>query len=348
MIDRSGYRAALRDLEAAAATVPNTRLGAIGKVTALTVMNMRWERVAFDRDFPEDPLPVAERFVRDAATQVAAWGESLFIEGASDLLQAGPVAMEDRHQALFQALWTEFSQDEYLDRIARYEHRLAVNGLADGFLEGASVIDMGCGHGNFAHALRRAGAARVLGVDFGANSIAYARAAAERVGTGGIDFKLASVYDTGEAAESFDFAVQNGVFHHLDNEDAAYREILRVLKPGGWAWIYTDGADTVAGELWDASVRVLAGVPDAFVLETLDHLGIETGKRYHLGDSLNAIYRHTSWAELTSRLTELGFGEVKRLVGGFPTDFDHDVIAADPWGPQKFGEGDLRLLARKL
>jgi hypothetical protein len=57
------------------------------------------------------------------------------------------------------------------------------------------------------------------------------------------------------------------------------------------------------------------------------------------------VYRHTTWEALTARLSKLGFGEFRRLVGGFPTDFDHDAIASDRYGAAKFGSGDLRLLA---
>lgn len=100
--------------------------------------------------------------------------------------------------------------------------------------------------------------------------------------------------------------------------------------------------------MWDASLFILRDVPHDFTLGALDKLNLETGKRYHLGDGLNAVYRHTSWDEITSRLSRFGFGNFRRLIGGFPTDFDHDVIMADKYGREKFGEGDLRLLAQKL
>jgi SAM-dependent methyltransferase len=266
------------------------------------------------------------------------------------LLAADHAGRERRHHDLFQRLWVRFSPDEYEARIERYTHRFRINGLADGFLAGRSCIDFGCGHGNFAHALLRAGAAAVCGVDFGEDSIAYATAARDRLGVPAsrLTFRIASVYDVGEAGATFDFAVQNGVFHHLQDEDRAYRELHRVLKVGGWAWIYTDGAGAVSHDLWDASVFILRDVPADFVLECLDFLNVETNKRYHLGDSLNAVYRHTTWDALTERLGRVGFGSFRRLVGGFPTEFDHDAIAADPYGVEKFGSGDLRLLAQKL
>jgi len=80
----------------------------------------------------------------------------------------------------------------------------------------------------------------------------------------------------------------------------------------------------------------------------LEYLNIEVGKRYHLGDGLNAIYRHTTYEQLTKRLSSFGFGNFRRLVGGFPTDFDHDVIAEDKYGNEKFGSGDIRVMAQKL
>lgn len=189
-----------------------------------------------------------------------------------------------------------------------------------------------------------------MGLDFGEESIQYAVAARDRLGIGAdqITFKVESVYSVWKEDCTFDFAVQNGVFHHLEDEDSAYREVWRVLKPGGWFWIYTDGSGGISHNLWDASVYILTDIPEELVISHLDYLNVETGKRYHLAYGLNAVYRHTSWAELTDRLSQLGFGNFRRLVGGFPTDFGQDVIAADKYGRQKFGEGDLRLLAQKI
>lgn len=340
----------LAALEALASDMPDTRMMAVAKVTTCAVMNMRWERIMVDRDFPEHPWPHAQRLVQEARTQLNAWNEAAFIEGESSPLGTVSDQMEERHHDLFQTLWVNFSESDYEDRIARYVHRLEINDLADGFLDGMRVIDFGSGHGNFLHAFVRGGAASGLGIDYGEESVRYSLQARDRLGVAAdvLDFKVASVYDSGADADSFDFAIQNGVFHHLDDEDAAYREVHRVLRPGGWFWIYTDGAGAVSHDLWDASVRILKQVPYDAVLEVLDFLGVETNKRYHLGDGLNAVYRHTTYEDFLERLAGYGFGNPRRLVGGFPTDFDHDAIEADPFGREKFGSGDIRLLVQKL
>jgi SAM-dependent methyltransferase len=325
-------------------------MATVAKVTSTAVMNMRWERIMVDRAFPEHPWPYAKRIVEETLAQLRAWGDALFIEGESEPLGGVSEAMEERHHDLFQTLWVNFSEDDYRDRIDRYVHRLRVNGIDGELLDGRRAIDFGCGHGNFLHALLGEGAAAGLGIDYGEESIRYALAARDRLGVPEerLDFRIASVYDSGEADESYDFAIQNGVFHHLDDEDSAYREVHRVLKPGAWFWIYTDGAGAVSHDLWDASVHVLREVPYDAVLEVLDFLGVETNKRYHLGDGLNAVYRHTTYDDFIRRLEGYGFGNPRRLVGGFPTDFDHDAIEADPWGREKFGDGDIRVLAQKL
>jgi hypothetical protein len=74
-------------------------------------------------------------------------------------------------------------------------------------------------------------------------------------------------------------------------------------------------------------------------------LGFSVNKRYHLGDSLKAVYRATSWSKLIAKLKVIGFSEFTRLKGGMP--YDLDVNESVKWSKEKYGEGDIRLLARK-
>ncbi len=169
-------------MKQAADALPNSRMYVIAKVTTLVLLNMRWERIMVDRNFPEHPWPHVQRLVGDARSQLEAWREADFIEGPSDPLGRVRERMEARHHDLFQDLWVNFSESDYEDRIARYRHRLEINGLAEGFLAGKRVIDFGCGHGNFLHACLGAGAAGGLGIDYGEASIAYANATRNRLG----------------------------------------------------------------------------------------------------------------------------------------------------------------------
>lgn len=343
------YLERLDVLKERAEALPRTRYMALARIEALLRMNMRWERLQLNKALAEHPWPITHRLVDDAIDDLATAYELRHCDGHLALDEdPREQTMEEEHQTLFQGLWVQFDKAQYDERILRYDERLAHNGMEAGFFDGMRVIDMGCGHGNFAHAMLRAGARSVLGVDYGEESIQYAKAARDalEVDSETLSFKHETVYDVSEPSGSFDFAVQNGVFHHLDDEDRAYREMNRLLKPGGLAWIYSEGSGSVARDLFHVSVQILADVPAALVRAHLAHLGFSIGKRYHLGDGLKAVYRATSWAELTGRLSRLGFGEFKRLAGKFDTDLD--VTPDDPYSAAKFGEGDLRILAKKI
>ena len=257
--------------------------------------------------------------------------------------------MEVEHENLFQKLWVNFNESEYQNRIDRFIHRIKINKL-ESIVRGSRIIDFGCGHGNFAHALIECGASFVKGIDFGRDSINYAKDARDRLNVSEevISFEVASVYDTKEPSGFYDFAIQNGVFHHLENDDLAYKEVHRVLKPSGAFWVYTDGSGAISHDLWDYSRKALEEIPSGFILDFLAEIGVETNKRYHLGDGLNAVYKHTLVEDLTSQLGGIGFKFVRRLVGGYDTDFDHDVIEKDRYGIEKFGSGDIRVLFQKV
>jgi ubiquinone/menaquinone biosynthesis C-methylase UbiE len=344
------YLSPLNDLVESCQAIPNTKMLALAKIDVLVVLNMRYEAIQIDRDLAIHPYELVERFVADSAAQIQSWQDIRFIESdVSDLESYQGRQMEEMHHDLFQMLWTKFNIEEYRERIARFEYRLDINGLDSEFLTGLRGLDFGCGHGNFAHALLNRGADYVLGIDYGEESVEFASRARDELGVSdeALEFKVASVYEAPAEDASFDFALQNGVFHHLDDEDRAYREAHRILKKGGWFWIYTDGEGAISHDLWDASRIMLQDVPPAFITEHLAYLNISTNKRYHMGDGLNAVYRHTTWEALTERLGRLGFEDFRRIVGGYDTDFDHDVIENDRYGSEKFGSGDLRLICRK-
>ena len=331
--------------------IPNTHMMALGKVLMLVMLNMRYERLMLDRNLDTHPYILVQRLVSDAYSFLKAWRGISFIEdNTCSIMVRAKAFLENAHKSLFQKLWVNFNKEEYEERIKRYMYRLDINNLGNGWLNEYKCIDFGCGHGNFAHALIRKGATYVYAIDFGEDSVRYAINARDRIDVGPyqIEFKTESVYKVSQKDEVFDFAIQNGVFHHLDDEDAAIREVYRVLKPGGHFWFYTDGSGAISHDLWDASVYILRDIPQEFIIDALDNLNLKTGKRYHLGDSLNAVYGHKTWKELTSLLKSHGFGNFRRLIGGYDTDFDHDVISQDKYGREKFGDGDLRLLAQKV
>jgi SAM-dependent methyltransferase len=97
-------------------------------------------------------------------------------------------------------------------------------------------LEMGCGAGPNLVWLADKGIS-VSGVDIASNALALARKALQRAGhTERIgDLIECSVTKTPFPAESFDGILESCVFQHLDRESRleAFREVARLLKPGG-------------------------------------------------------------------------------------------------------------------
>jgi len=345
---RSKYRSALSELEDRCLKLENSQFSLHGVCYALALLILNWERVMLNRTLDSHPYDTARNLICNASKVVELVGLSSGFAGLGHYTDTLSTIgnMESRHQALFQDLWTAYSHEDYRARIDAYRYRIEINNLIE-LINGKSCIDFGCGHGNFCCALREVGAKHVIGIDFGEKSIEYAYNASKALGIDSISFIHGQVYQVNYENSSFDFAVQNGVFHHLDDEDSAYLEVYRVLKPGGYFWVYTDGIDSIQGDIQDSAARILSRFSHEHVGRVLDSFGLSVGKRYHLGDSFQATYRHTSLEDFSNRLVGYGFRVIRRLRGGFKTDTDGDALS-DPWASEKFGSGDLRLLVQKI
>jgi len=100
---------------------------------------------------------------------------------------------------------------------------------------GDNVLDVGCGTGTLAIALRaKAGEGEVHGIDASPEMIEVARAKAAKAGSE-IDFRLALIEEIPYPAASFDLVTSSLMLHHLPDElkQRGFVEIRRVVKPGG-------------------------------------------------------------------------------------------------------------------
>lgn len=92
----------------------------------------------------------------------------------------------------------------------------------------ATVLEVGCGEGRVADALRRAiPGSRVYGCDISADIVAGAGAEYPEVG-----FFRASAYEIPAPSASFDLVVACEVLEHLDEPERALDEIRRVMRGG--------------------------------------------------------------------------------------------------------------------
>jgi arsenite methyltransferase len=100
---------------------------------------------------------------------------------------------------------------------------------------GETVLDLGSGAGFDAFlAAREVGdGGRVIGVDMTPEMIERARRNAAAAGYGTVEFRAGTIEDLPVADCSVDVVISNCVINLVPDKAAVYREVARVLRPGG-------------------------------------------------------------------------------------------------------------------
>ncbi|MGE4003090.1 MAG: arsenite methyltransferase [Planctomycetaceae bacterium] len=100
---------------------------------------------------------------------------------------------------------------------------------------GELVVDLGCGGGmDVLLASRQVGpAGKAIGIDMTADMLERARTGAVKVGATNVEFHQAQIDSLPLPDASVDCIISNCVINLAPDKDAVFREMLRVLKPGG-------------------------------------------------------------------------------------------------------------------
>src|SRR5690349_19248256 len=100
---------------------------------------------------------------------------------------------------------------------------------------GDLVIDLGSGAGNDAFIARHetGETGKVIGIDFTPAMIEKARHNAEVRGLNNVEFRQGDIEKMPVTANVADVVVSNCVLNLVPNKDGVFKEIYRVLKPGG-------------------------------------------------------------------------------------------------------------------
>jgi len=101
--------------------------------------------------------------------------------------------------------------------------------------KGDVVIDLGSGAGNDAFIARHetGDTGKVIGIDFTPAMIERARNNAEVRGFNNVEFRQGDIENIPVTANAADVIVSNCVLNLVPNKDGVFKEIFRVLKPGG-------------------------------------------------------------------------------------------------------------------
>lgn len=242
-----------------------------------------------------------------------------------------------------------YSDEEFEEFIGFLRTRFERNGidLREAFA-GKRCLDAGCGGGRATILMAEAGASEVVALDLSETNVQTTRMRAQQRGCDNVVVQQASLLDIPLQDESFDVVWSNGVLHHTGDTDGSLKEIARLLKPGGWMWLYLYGSggiywhmvDWVRDTLGDIDVSAciaqlrLQNVPVRRIAEWIDDWRVPVLQRYTVED-------------VRLRLEELGFQGAAALQRGTHYDTSERRIGASAQEIELMGDGDVRFWAQK-
>lgn len=147
---------------------------------------------------------------------------------------------------------------------------------------GELVLDLGSGAGLDAFIARKhtGTSGRVIGLDFAPAMVEKARKNAVEIGADNVEFHIGDIESMPFEDASFDVVVSNCTLNLVPDKDAAFRQVFRVLRPGGrfvMADVVVDGLIS-PNELGDAEqiAGCVAGAMDVGeYLELIERAGFE-------------------------------------------------------------------------
>lgn len=127
--------------------------------------------------------------------------------------------------------WLEGIPDTAIESFAGTGNPFSI----DEIREGEYVVDIGCGAGidSLVAAKKVGSEGRVIGVDMTAAMLAKAERAADEGSFENVDFKNGHAEELPVGDGWADVVISNGVINLTPDKKATFREMYRVLKPGG-------------------------------------------------------------------------------------------------------------------
>jgi ubiquinone/menaquinone biosynthesis C-methylase UbiE len=156
---------------------------------------------------------------------------------------------------------------------------------------GMRLLDVGCGPGSITRGLaERVAPGEVIGLDLSQETLEAARHDAAVRGLHNLRYEEGSVYRLRFPDASFDVAYAHQVFQHLREREAALREMLRVVRPGGLVAVRDVDWGTVA--YWPRDSWI-----DRFI-EVHHQTWYRNGGEPRMGRELRALFNDPALTDL--------------------------------------------------
>lgn len=248
-------------------------------------------------------------------------------------------------------LFKDFDAASYFGEATKLlRARLERNGCLPADLRAKVVLDAGCGGGRYTVAWQQLGAKEAVGVDFSDVGIESARARiADDERYANVRYQKENVLALSFEDDAFDVVFSNGVLHHTTDVTRGIAELVRVLKPGGFGWLYL--IEKPGGYFWDTIeiLRVVMRDVDKTVARNaLKVLGVPANRIFYILDHIMVpINVRLTGEEIERCLAAHGARDIRRLTRGFDFDRVEQIHQKQPFAEMKYGVGEHRYVFTK-
>ncbi len=246
---------------------------------------------------------------------------------------------------LYSLFWKEFDQETLVNESAALLKNRLPAGVIEECIAGRSVLDLGCGSGRYCIAMASVGAGRVVGVDYQARSFHGASEWCKQQGLP-VSFVASSVHELALGDNQFDFVFCNGVLHHTDSIERGLKQLVRVLRPSGRAFVYLYAAGGIFWQTRKALRAVMSQIPIEYTQGVLRMIGMPSSRFIFCDTWYVPVETHTTTERLEKILGDVG-AVFSKLVGNSPYDLDRALADGISGAREMWGDGEHRYLLSK-
>jgi ubiquinone/menaquinone biosynthesis C-methylase UbiE len=165
------------------------------------------------------------------------------------------------------------------------------------------ILDIGCGDGIWTNQLATSSGAKITGLDYSAHDLKIAKKRAAQMKITNINYLKGDAQQMPFRKNTYDKVFSISTLEHIKNDAKTFKEMYRVLKPGGTAII------SVPVDKTPAIIKYLVKIPSPFnkIFQTSIQQAKSATEFRSLVDKRFAHYRTYQPDRLKNKLSKIGF-----------------------------------------
>lgn len=240
--------------------------------------------------------------------------------------------------SLYASIWDRFNQAEWEKFSDEHFSNWSVLPVDSTFFQGKLCLDAGCGSGRAVRSILMQGANKVHAIDMGEGCVRNTRQRNAQFADR-LDVQLASVLEIPFPSETFDIVHCDGVLHHTTDPKQGFKELVRVLKPGGTLIMGLYGRGGLMNFAIYSARLFRNIIPQTWTLALMRRLSSNPVTWYAVMDCMYVPIRENYYdSEIRQWLQEAGLVAIRRL------DSHWGAYSMGRWMK---GEGYIKFLAEK-